>query len=299
MVEPQTIEINTGTESSNRWALCIRKSADKDTENSESVNAPTPLHLLLFKGYANFGHLPSIGKPNSLSCPLSTILSTLSNIAKYTSELPLLRESDIDCGYRYSNVAVKTSTLSRPEASDILRQARAFCFTRFETIFLPQHNAEGSTLSGPEWLPELNIPSGSQILRRRIESLFAAASDEVFEEGMNSRFSERLASMIEQYEIPAVLVSSDLSILPETNSEVAYETMRLFGRIDHSATYEERMNALTRGLRHSLPRVRDGAALGLASLNDPQAAPALKKAIDQERCQELRDDMEQVLEQLE
>ena len=75
--------------------------------------------------------------------------------------------------------------------------------------------------------------------------------------------------------------------------------MRLFGRIDHPSTHKKRMSALIRGLQHPLPRVRDGAALGLASLDNPQATPALRRAIKQEQCEELREDMEQVLEQLE
>jgi hypothetical protein len=45
--------------------------------------------------------------------------------------------------------------------------------------------------------------------------------------------------------------------------------------------------------------VRDGATLGLASLNDPQAITPLKQAIEREQIGELREDMQQVLDQLE
>ena len=132
-----------------------------------------------------------------------------------------------------------------------------------------------------------------QILIHRIKTLFSVASDETFEEGMDSHFSKSLTSIIEQYGDTAVAVSSDISVRPETNSEVAYEAMRLFGRIDHLSTHKKRMGALIRGLQHPLPRVRDGAALGLASMDDPQAIPALREAIQQEPCEELREDMEQ------
>jgi HEAT repeat protein len=49
----------------------------------------------------------------------------------------------------------------------------------------------------------------------------------------------------------------------------------------------------------SSARVRDGAALGLAFLDDPHAIPYLKRAIENEKYSELREDMQMVLAQLE
>ena len=170
-------------------------------------------------------------------------------------------------------------------------------FMLFSAIFKAEEANERESLSPESSLTTMDTQS--RITVNEIKALFAAARYEVFEEGMDSHFSRCLTSMIEQYGNKAVEVSLDLSVQSGTNSEVAYETMRLFGRIDHPATYKERMNALIRGLRHSVPRVRDGAALGLASLDDPQAIYALREAIAREQCQELWEDMKQVLEQLE
>lgn len=170
-------------------------------------------------------------------------------------------------------------------------------FRLFPTIFKAEEPNERESLS-----PESSLTTSttqSQIIMRKIKALFAAAKYEVFEEGMESHFSKCLTSMIEQYGSKAIEASSDLSAQSGTNSEVVYEIMRLFGRIDHSATYKGRINALMRGLRHPVPRVRDGAALGLASLDDPQAIHALREAIAREQCQELREDIKQVLKQLE
>jgi hypothetical protein len=156
-------------------------------------------------------------------------------------------------------------------------------FRLFPTIFKAEEPNERESLS-----PESSLTTSttqSQIIMHKIKALFAAAKYEVFEEGMESHFSKCLTSMIDQYGSKAIEASSDLSVQSRTNSEVVYEIMRLFGRI--------------RGLRHPVPRVRDGAALGLASLDDPQAIHALREAIAREQCQELREDIKQVLKQLE
>jgi hypothetical protein len=45
--------------------------------------------------------------------------------------------------------------------------------------------------------------------------------------------------------------------------------------------------------------VRDGAILGIASLDDPFAISAVRKAIEKEACEGLRQNMQAVLQQLE
>lgn len=81
--------------------------------------------------------------------------------------------------------------------------------------------------------------------------------------------------------------------------EVGGEALRWLGRIDHAESYEYRRWLLERSLSLSSTRVRDGAILGLASMDDKHAIPYLKRAIEEEQCSELKADMESVLEQLE
>lgn len=69
--------------------------------------------------------------------------------------------------------------------------------------------------------------------------------------------------------------------------------------MDHAPSYRFRLWLLERSLNCSQARIRDGAILGLSYLNDPHAISYLKLAIGLEKCTELREDMEQVLEQLE
>ena len=68
---------------------------------------------------------------------------------------------------------------------------------------------------------------------------------------------------------------------------------------NNKTTYRERLWLLERGLYSASARARDGAVLGLAFLNDPLAVEPLKAAIKREINPELRQDMEQVLAQLE
>lgn len=134
---------------------------------------------------------------------------------------------------------------------------------------------------------------------RTIEALFAAARDEAFEDGMESRFSRELVYMIKTHGCLATKAIAGIIAQEKPNSGVVSESMRWLGHIDDPPTHEERLHLLEQGLRHSSAGVRDGAALGLASLDDPRAIPALKRAIQQEQCAQLRVDMVQVVLQLE
>ena len=90
-----------------------------------------------------------------------------------------------------------------------------------------------------------------------------------------------------------------LILQENANSEDVYDAMRWLGHAHDLSTHKERLNLLQQGLCYPSVRVRDGAALGLASLDDPRAISSLKQAIGCERVGELKTDMIQVLEQLE
>jgi hypothetical protein len=64
-------------------------------------------------------------------------------------------------------------------------------------------------------------------------------------------------------------------------------------------SYEFRRWLLERSLTLPLGVVKDGAILGLASMDDKHAIPYLKEATENESSTEIKQDMEQVLEQLE
>ncbi|MEK7400298.1 MAG: HEAT repeat domain-containing protein, partial [Candidatus Poribacteria bacterium] len=129
--------------------------------------------------------------------------------------------------------------------------------------------------------------------------LFTIDREEIFEDGMESDFSKELFYAIQKYGDPVIEILAELMDYEGVNIEIASEAMRWLGHIDHPPTYNKRLWLLERSLQHDSARVRDGALLGLSSLDDPDAIPYLKEAIETEKCKELREDMERTLLELE
>jgi hypothetical protein len=139
----------------------------------------------------------------------------------------------------------------------------------------------------------------AQDLSAKMVALFAAAKDEYFEDGMESDFSRGLVRLIHAYGEKAVIELAFLILLDQTNAEIASEALRWLGHMEDARSYQRRLWLLERSLFMRSGRIRDGAVLGLASLDNPHAIRYLRQAIDQEPSPELRHDMEQVLAQLE
>ncbi len=136
-------------------------------------------------------------------------------------------------------------------------------------------------------------------IRQKIAALFAAATDQRFEDGMESEFSNELVALVEEHGDAAVKAIAHPIISEIVSAEVAAEALRWFGRMDHMPTDNARLWLLERGLFCSSAQVRDGAALGLAAMDDPHAITCLKQAIQKEKHAALREDLAQVLMQLE
>ena len=136
-------------------------------------------------------------------------------------------------------------------------------------------------------------------LNQKMLTLLEAAKEQNFEDGMESEFSKELIDLVKEYGVDAIAALAHLIIVEKVNPEVASEALRWLGPIDHPASYRRRLWLLERSLRCSSARVRDGATLGLAFLDDPPMITYLRQAIQQEKIAELRADMAQVLAQLE
>lgn len=136
------------------------------------------------------------------------------------------------------------------------------------------------------------------MLRRKILLLFRAGEDQVFEDGMESEFSRYLVSTIKDYGSGAISIISDLILNEQVDPEVASEALRWIGYIADPETHVARLNLLKRCLNHSHPWVRDGASLGLAYLDEPSAIPSLEAAIEREKYELLRRNINLVIEDL-
>lgn len=134
---------------------------------------------------------------------------------------------------------------------------------------------------------------------RIVESLFVGATGQHFEDGMESKFSKELMSVIETYGNDALISIAWLVKNEKMDAEVVSEALRWIGYMDHGPTRNTRRGLLEKCLSSTSARVRDGAALGLAFLDDHRAIASLQKAIKKEKCSELKENLKQVLVQLE
>jgi hypothetical protein len=136
-------------------------------------------------------------------------------------------------------------------------------------------------------------------LGEKLKALFNVGRQQAFEDGMESELSRGLIALIKSYGNNALVELIGILRNERVSEEALSEGLRWIGRMNHPASYEGRRWVLQHSLFHPSARVRDGAALGLAFLDDTRAIPDLKRAIHSERIKELREDMEQVLAQLE
>ena len=150
-----------------------------------------------------------------------------------------------------------------------------------------------------DWYANSTSPDYESIAPEEIfQELFVAARDEIFEDGMESNFSRKLSVLIEEHKDQAIYFAEEYLDSEEVDEEVASELLRQLGHSGHEPTYRSRLNLLVQGLSSESAMVRDGAILGLASMDDPGVIPEVKEAVKREKDPELRDDMHAVLEQL-
>jgi hypothetical protein len=142
------------------------------------------------------------------------------------------------------------------------------------------------------------LPLAEPNVRDEIVELFKSAIDEVFDNDTESDFVRGLRSIILRHGEGAIDALAGIVFFPRINEGLAAESFEVLGRMDDPITRNRRLWTLESGLFSNSARIRDAAGLGLASLDDPHAIPYVRKAINEERFDELREDLEQVLKQL-
>ncbi len=132
-----------------------------------------------------------------------------------------------------------------------------------------------------------------------VHRLFSLATFIDLEPGMANEFSEGLEEAIEKYGELALGAVESLVLNKETKPSIAMEALQYIGYTDSEKWHDERRRTIERCLLRSPSAwIRDGAGLGLASLDDPKSIPALEKAILNETSGALKEDLTLVLHQL-
>ena len=137
-------------------------------------------------------------------------------------------------------------------------------------------------------------------IAEEVESLFRTTTGEDFEDGQDNEFAERLLKMVRDYGRPAICEIQHLIVHEKIKPELARETLRWLGSMDHEDTYDYRALLLKQAISNPVSTtIRDGANRGLAFMDDPNTIPDLKRAIEKEKSPILREFMKRTLIQLE
>ena len=132
-----------------------------------------------------------------------------------------------------------------------------------------------------------------------VQHLFDNASSEFFHDGVHSSFSRRLLALLAERGRSAVQAIASYLFSGGASPDVTSEALRWLAEFQDPTTLAQRWSVLERSLGASSPRVRDGAVVGFAVLDDPRALRALNEARDRESTAELQRLIEQVIHQLE
>lgn len=136
-------------------------------------------------------------------------------------------------------------------------------------------------------------------IRAEWTTAFVAAREEHFESGMESEFSRNLLALIARHGTMAVTSLLEFTRGSETFSEAASEALRWLGKIHDPETEAIRFWVLQHCLLNSPhSNVRDGAVLGLASMDNPGAIPNVERAFEAESNPLVRAGIKQLLDQL-
>ena len=139
----------------------------------------------------------------------------------------------------------------------------------------------------------------AQAVKYEIERLFSLATFIDLEPGMTNSFSEGLEQVIERHGSRALDAIKRIILNEETASSIAMEALKYIGNTDSSRWHNERRLMIEDCLRSSHSAwVRDGAGLGLSSLDNPRSIPAIERAIAKESSKALKEDLKLVLNQL-
>jgi hypothetical protein len=193
----------------------------------------------------------------------------------------------------------ETSATSSPP--DALTVARHLVFA----AVLSALSASPQPIALPSWRrcgivtsAESALTSVDQALAEEMRLILARGASEFFEDGMESNFARELLNSVMEYGNAAIDAISEYLSSAAANSDVGSETLRRLAEVEDRRILASRWALLQRSLRNRSSRIRDGAILGFAALDDRRALELLRSAEREETVPELRRLIQKVIEQL-
>jgi hypothetical protein len=138
----------------------------------------------------------------------------------------------------------------------------------------------------------------SPALFEEIRELFDEGSQEFFHDVIQSNFSRTLLKMLMVHGQAAFRAIAEYLFSGDAKPDVISEALRWIADFNDPLTFSQRWTILERMLKNRSSRVRDGAILGFAALDDLRARSLLLEARNLEQIDELRALIDQVIAQL-
>jgi hypothetical protein len=136
------------------------------------------------------------------------------------------------------------------------------------------------------------------MLVEQMRMMFERGASEFFEDGMDSSFARELVLSVFEHGSAAIDALAEYLFSSKANSDVGSEALRRIADVGDQRSLASRWALLQRSLKHRSSRVRDGAILGFAALDDYRAIELLKVTEKEEPIPELRQLIQKVIEQL-
>ena len=132
----------------------------------------------------------------------------------------------------------------------------------------------------------------------QIRQMFERGASEFFEDGMDSSFARELVLSVFEHGSATIDAIAEYLFSSTANSDVGSEALKRLADVEDRRSLASRWALLQRSLKHRSSRVRDGAILGFAALDDHRALDVLKSVETEETIPELRQLIQKVIEQL-
>lgn len=234
-------------------------------------------------------------KKRWLVAPVETTSINLDRVVKHRSESDASKQANST-----ASLLLTSSDVIEQMFRDVLAYQQALGMDVLQVIENTSKTSYfGSTDSSTPIQEYYSRHVDARPVKNEVERLFSLATFITLDPGMDNAFSEGLEDVIQHHGEQALQVIEDVILNEETKSAIAMEALQYVGNAESNTWLEARRSMLERCLLKSRSAwVRDGAGLGLASLDDPRSIPVLKKAISKERSRALKSDLTLVLEQL-
>ncbi len=143
---------------------------------------------------------------------------------------------------------------------------------------------------------------GKTKLSKKIRELIVEANNESFSNGIESNLITEIDQLVQIHGSTVLEIIYDYTQNSGENVfsvDVLVEIVQYLGRCENENSEKYRFLLLTRYLKHNSTLVRDAALIGLSYFDTPNVVAVLVAAIKREKIQELKEDMESLLEDFE